>query len=480
MICTVVLLSLIGFMGPASGAAVSAPSQATSEWWSSAYSFRVSITLSNPASLNMTSEPVLVHVTFPAAHLVDAASELTLRQANGTEVPSYVVDKTTSGGFVSSVWLMVIVSIQASSSQTYWLYYGDTSAVTPSYRIETQAATFTSGLLSITQTSPSPGSFYYQLSYGRTYSETILSRVSYGTQAGDQFGTLEISANPLQQIAPWYMIANDSRNQVVATVATSAALDLHVVRVDALSGSTVSTIYLVRNAGNTTLDGVTLVNVLDISPLANVAPSYTLFDSSGGSLTTTVEAALVGFEGSLYPSAFGLGPYSQVVNQTLADSFNSQTHSYGPSAGALSWGLGSLEPGSTVEFGTSWSVSSNVNDLDASLAPIRSSPTATVGAEETLQSLLPTANVYWKSSLSLSNVTFGSRGLTFPMTIQGGRWLPESATLSGKLSYFTPAPDFDPAHSGLWSADSKATGNATAAASAAFFSVQDSSYVGRI
>jgi hypothetical protein len=479
VICTVVLLSLVAFMGPESGAAVSAPSQATNEWWSSAYSFRVSITLSNPTSQNMTSEPVLVHVTFPVAHLVDAASELTLIE-NGTVVPSYVVDQTTSGGFVSSVWLLTIVSIQASSSQPYWLYYNDTSARTPSYRIQTQAATFTSGLLSITQTSPSPGSFYYQFSYGRTYSETVLSRVSYGTQAGDQFGTLEISANPLQQISPWRAIANDS--QLLATVANFAATSLYLDRVDILSGSTASTIYLIRNAGNTTLNNITLVNVLDTSSLASIAPSYTLFDLSSGSLIATVGGALVGFEGSLYPSAFGLGPYGQVVNQTRTSSFNSQARSYGPSAGALSWGIGSLEPGSTAEFGTSWSVSSNVNDLHASLASIRSSPTVTVGAEETFQSLLPTANVYWKSSLSLSNVTFGSRGLTFPMTIQvqGGTWLPESATFSGELSYFTPAPDFEPAHSGLWSADSKATGNATAAASAAFFSVQDSSYVGRI
>lgn len=478
MVCAVVLLSLVAFVGPASGTAASAQSQATSEWWNSAYSFRVSITLSNPTSQDMASEPVLVYVTFPVAHLVDAVSELTLREQNGTEVPSYVVDWTTSGGFVSSVWLMAIVSIQASSSRTYWLYYGDLSAGAPSYRIQTQGATFTSGLIAITQKSSSPGSLYYQLSYGRTYSETILSRVSYGTQAGDQFGTLEISANPLQQIAPWRMIANNSR--LLATVAASAADDLHVVRVDALSGSTVSTIYLVRNTGDTILNGVTLVNVLDTSPVASIAPSYTVFDSSRGSLITTVGDALVGFEGSLYPSAFGLGPYDQVVNQTRADSFNSRVRSYGPSAGALSWGLGSLEPGSTAEFGTSWSVSSNMGDLNAYLASIRSSPTATVGVEETLQSLFPTANVFWKSSLSLNNVTFGSGGLTYPMTIQGGRWLPESATLSGELSYFTPAPDFEPAHSGLWSAYSKATGNATAAASAAFYSVQGSNYLGRI
>lgn len=438
------------------------------------------MTLSNPASQNMTSKPVLIHVTFPVAHLVDAASELTLTYENGTVVPSYVVDQTTSGGFVSSVWLMVIVSIQARSNQTYWLYYGDITAVTPPYRIQTQAATFTSGLLAITQQSSSPGSFYYQLSYGETYSETILSRVSYGTQARNQFGTLEISANPLQQIAPWRAIANDSRTQLLATLTTFAAPDLHVDRVDILTGSNVSTIYLVRNAGNTTLNDVNLVNVLDTSPLASITPSYTLFDSSGGSLTTTVGDVLVGFGGSLHPSAFGLGPYGQVVNQTRADSFNSQARYYGPSAGALSWGLGSLEPGSTAEFGTSWSVSSNMSDLKVSLDSFRSSPIVKVGAEETLQSLFPTANVYWKSSLSINNVAFGSGGLALPMTIQGGRWFPESATLSGELSYFTPAPDFDPAYSGLWSASSKATGNATAAASAAFFSVQNSEYLGRI
>jgi hypothetical protein len=460
------LLCLVAFMGPAPGTAASSASQTTSAWWNSAYSFRASITVANPTNRSMANEPVLVHVTFPPAHLADAASELTLRDVNGTEVPSFIVDETTSGGFVVSVWLMVVVSIPPSTSQTYWLYYGDPSAGIPQYRIQTQGTVFTTGLLTIAQQSSGPGSLSYQFSYGKTYFETVLSRLSYDAQAVNQFGTLEISANPLPQLAPWRAVANDSSIPLLATVAVSSAGDLHVVQLDVLSGDTLSTTYLVQNTGGSTLEHVTFVNVLDTSQLAGIAPSYTLFDPSKGTFITTVGSALLGFEGSLSPSAYGLGSYGQVVNQTRADSFNLQARSAGPSGGALSWGLGSLGPGSTVELGTSWSVSSNATDLDASLASIRSSPTISVSAEQSLQSLLPTTEVYWKSSLSFRNVSFGSGGVTFPMTIEGGKWLPASATLSGELSYFTPAPDFSPARSGLWTVSSKATGNASTAASA--------------
>jgi len=247
--CAAVLLCLTAFMGPGAGTAASSTSQASSAWWNSAYSFRASITLSNPTNQAMVNEPVLVHVTFPLAHLADASSELTLRELNGTEVPSYVVDQTTSRGFVTSVWLMVVVSIPPSSGQTYWLYYGNPSAGAPPYRIQIQAIAFRAGLLTIAQQSASPGSLTYQFSYGSTYSETVLSRLSYDPQAENQFGTLEISASPLPQVVPWRAVANDSSVPLLATLATSSASDLRVDQLNVLSGSALSTVYLVQNTG---------------------------------------------------------------------------------------------------------------------------------------------------------------------------------------------------------------------------------------
>src|SRR5271169_1997121 len=102
------------------------PSQPSSgKWWNSQYSYREGVTVANPSAGPLSNYPVFLRVTFPFSHLSDASAEVRLVTQAGTEVPSYVLDAVSSGGFVTSAWVLAFMTIPASSSATFELYYGN-------------------------------------------------------------------------------------------------------------------------------------------------------------------------------------------------------------------------------------------------------------------------------------------------------------------------------------------------------------------
>ena len=474
-----VLLVTGGFNVPLGAQGQAGAGQSSMPWWNLSYPFRTQISVSNRYYQTLVDAPALVRVTFPVSHLVDAESGLTLVADNGTAVPSYVVDSNQSGGFVTSVWLMTFVTLPPLSTHEYWLYYGNPSAQTPLSRIGVIGSSFSSGLLSVTQQSSGPSSQYFQYTYAQTFSDSVYSRLSYSLGGERQFGSLRISPSPLTVLSPWRAIANVSRVPLFATAVTSTAPNLRVTQLDVLSGDTVLSEYLIENSGTQALGSLNFTSVLDTSALAALAPASTSFAGADGLVTTQVEEAVVGFRGVTLPAQHGVGPVDQVLNQTLYGVYNSQDYVFGPAGAALSWNLGGLGPGQVARFFEAWSVSSSVPLLGDALQGAFRVPRATsVGGEEIANSLLPSANMYWSSTLSKSDTPI-LKGLSFPLTIHGGTWLQGTAMFSGSVSYTTPAPDFNPSRARIWSTASSAVGNATASSSASYWSVQDSTYVGR-
>ena len=126
----------------------SAQSESSGGWFNTDDGFRRSITLANPYNYSIRNYPFLISVAFPFSHLVDSFSELRLVDENQTEVPSYIVDEKSAGGFTTSALLLIAATLPPSGAETYELYYGDLSGSIPSYRLSHEAVSFSVAPLS--------------------------------------------------------------------------------------------------------------------------------------------------------------------------------------------------------------------------------------------------------------------------------------------------------------------------------------------
>ncbi|MDA4127902.1 MAG: carboxypeptidase-like regulatory domain-containing protein [Thaumarchaeota archaeon] len=460
--------------------ATSAPqaSLGASGWWDTDYSFRRSLTLSNPSAQPLVNQPFFINLNFPPTHLVDASTELRFFNANGTEAALFVIDEIRSQGFVQSALLMVVTSLPASSSTSFELYYGNALAKAQTYRAQPAIPVVSAGLHSISQLSVRPGSTAYELSYGNTYIESVLPKISYAGAASGDYGTIEVSRAPLLQLSTWREVANLS-STLTAAASTSVSPNIRLNRISVLSDGGILTVNLLQNSGQSVLDHVHLTELLNASQLAGLSPAVTQVDTASGALITSVGGAFVGYEGSLKPNGYDVGLSGRVLNETRVNTFGSQVTGFGQVAGALSWDLGSLQPGASTEFRTLWTVSSSSSSLLGKLQAVHFSPTFTVGAEETVPTLLPKAELFWHNDVALHNVSMPAGGLSYPFRIAGGSWIPDSATFTGTLSSYLPALGFAPSAGGGWIEGAQTKGNATAGASGSFWSVSDSQYIGR-
>ena len=155
-----------------------ASSTTAQKWWSSQYAYRQSVNVTNPSASPLSNYPVFLQVAFPFSHLSDATAQLRLVNQNGAEVPSYVLDEVSSNGFVTSAWVLAFVSLAASSSGAFELYYGSTTATTPFYRMDSAIAKAQTGRLSLDVSGSEPATSSFQVTLGGTYSEQESSRRS--------------------------------------------------------------------------------------------------------------------------------------------------------------------------------------------------------------------------------------------------------------------------------------------------------------
>src|SRR3989442_14338232 len=114
------------------------------------------------------------------------------------------------------------------------------------------------------------------------------------------------------------------------------------------------------------------------------------------------------------------------------------------------------------------------------LQDVAASPIIDVGGEEQSQLFEPEVTILWSASVSLGNRSLPSSGTSIPLKIADGVWLPGPTTFRGTVSYVEPATNFSQSSRSEWLSSSFKTGNATAFASPAFWSVGRNMNIGRI
>ncbi len=449
-------------------------STAAEKWWNSQYAYRQSVTVTNPAPSPLGNYPVFLPVAFPFSHLSDATAQLHLVNQNGAEVPSYVLDEVSSNGFVASAWLLALVNLAASSSGAFELYYGSTAATTPSYRTDSAAAKAQAGRLSLDVSGSEPASSSFQVTLGGTYSEQILSKVSYGTGTVQSFGASKISQSPALVVSPLSLVANVSASELALSSVYSAGA-LRYTQAYLLDNGTLVVAVLLTNMGKTAVPGVALTDLVDATNLAALGPLSTSYSPKSGLLSTGVSGAYFGYDSNLTASSFEVGNTARVVSDASNGDLSNASSGAG-TATALSWNLGSIAAGGSTQLVSAWGVGGTLGGLAGSLAAYADQPQTIIGQEETYTATPSQMTSSWNVAIPIANTSVSGGGLTIPLSLIGAVPVASSIRLSGTASYLLPTGYASLSSQKGWIPESSSTGNVSAYATTAFYSIQQQSF----
>jgi hypothetical protein len=466
----------------AGGAAPVTQAPAGPAWWNPQYAYRMSINLTNPSNLPMVEHPFFIDLAFPTSHLFDAAAELRLVDQTGQEVPSYVVDEVSSGGFVASAWLLVLADLPPSATQAFELYYGNPDAAMPSYRTAATAGNITEGQVTVDLGGSAPGSPSFQVSYGGTYSQSILSKVSYSANGSSSaFGDIEIAANGEQVVSPWTLDSSSSGSLQVASSAYSAG-GVRYSEAIVVSNETVVIARLLTNLGQSPASGVMLTDLVDSSSFSILGSASAAYDSSSGTFSTTVSGAWLGYSSATAVRAFEVGAAETVASDVRSGTLDNSSSSSGVTAGGLEWSLGTLTPEASAQLLTGWGIGSSQGEVQAALSSVGEMIASSIGSEESLApaSAATTlqANSYWNATLPVQNLTVSTGGTTIPAPLAGNASVSSHLTVSGTATYGVQA-GFTPL-SKDWQSVNVAQGNTTASASSSLWSFPLEGYTGTV
>jgi len=466
----IALLTLSGapaaFSQQQGGGASSAPQQA---WWNSQYAYRKSITITNPTASALRNYPVFLQVDFPFSTLSDATAELRLVSQSGIEVPSYVLDEISSNGFVTSAWVLTFASLSNSSSETFDLYYGSPAATTPGYRLDAATANAQAEDLSVDVSTSQPAASSVQVTFGGTYSEQILSKVSYGAGTRQEYGATEISQSPAAVISPLSVVANVS-SSVVALSSVYSAGTLRLTQAFVLDNNTLVDARLLTNTGQTAVTGVALTDLVDSSSLAALGTMNTSYAPKSGLLSTEVSGASFGYASTSTASSFEVGDLAHVISDASDGHLSNSTSGAGTAA-ALSWNLGSLAAGGSTQFISAWGVGTTYSELASSIAGYTGQLQTSVGQEETYTATLSQVTSSWDVAMPIANASISGGGLSIPISLNGATPIASRMSLAGTANYVLPSSS----RTG-WTPQSASTGNASAYATTAFYSIKEKTY----
>jgi len=451
------------------------PSQSsTGRWWNSQYSYMKSVTVANPSAAPLSNYPVFIPVTFPFSHLSDASAEVRLVTQAGAEVPSYVLDAVSSGGFVTSAWVLAFVTVPASSSAAFELYYGNPVATTPSYRVDSAAAGAQAGQLALDVSASQPEASSFQVTLGGTYSEQILSKVSYGAPVVQAYGAHGIAPSPAAVLSPLTLVANVSGSQVALSSVYSAGA-LRYTQAYVLDNGTLVVGVLLTNTAQAAVPAVSLTDLVDATSLAALGPLSTSYSPKTGLLSTGVSGAYFGYDSNLTASSYEVGDLAQVVSDASAGTLSNASSGAG-AATALTWGLGTLAPGASFQLVSAWGVGGTPAALAGSLAGYADQPQATVGQEEAYSATPSQVTSAWNVAVPIPNASVSRGGLSIPVALDGAVPVSSSIRLAGTVSYTLPTGSGSLSNQKGWAPESAATGNVSAYSTTAFYSILEHSF----
>jgi hypothetical protein len=470
----IALLTLSGAVGAFSLQPGNQPSSTTSSWWSSQFAYRKSITITNPLASALTNSPIFLLVNFPFSHLSDATAELRLVSSTGAEVPSYVLDEVSTNGFVTSAWVLVLASLPKSSSETLELYYGNTAATAPSYRMDAATAKAQSGDLSLDVSGSQPGSSSAQITFGNTYSEQILSKVAYSEGTPGGYGAAEISHSPLSVTSPLSLVANVSSSTVALSAVYSAGV-LRYTQAYLLDNNTLVDARLLTNSGQTAVNGLSLTDLVDASSLAALGLLNTSYAQASSLLSTEVSGAYFGYASNSTASSFEVGDRARVISDASNGALSNSTFGAETAAG-LRWNLGSLPPGGSTPLISVWGVGRTYSELASSVGADIGQLQTSVGQEEVYPAALSQVTSSWDVAIPITNASVSSGGLSIPISLKGATPVASRINLAGTVSYVLPSGYASSSSMVGWTPESAATGNVSVYATTAFYSIQERSY----
>lgn len=440
--------------------------------WQQPYHFRREVTVSNPSSTAAQDYPLLLDLNFSQGR-VFSGNEIMLFNSTGVEVPTYLVDQSETGGYVTSAVLLAFLSVPAASTVSLWVYYGSAQAAPPEYRLDTPTGGASLGPVSVVL-GPQPGGSAVTFTYGMTYTETVEPAIAYGQPNGTAYGPDPLA--PLDLAVGWHIIGNRTSSGAGATLLTAsfAAGSLRYRQVEVVSNSSLVSVDQVTNVSPAGLSGVKLSLIVDASQLASLGPLTLAYNSSSGVATASAGGAYVGFSAGPLPATHEIGSIPGLIFG-LAARTNATSAALGSQPGfLLSWPSVSLGPGDSFSVETVLSLSSGPASIEGA-AP---SPAVEVGPEQYSPDYLPVANGLWGATVGV-NSSVPPSGVKIPLQVSSGTLLPDTLTLGGMVSYTWPSPAFTGA-AGVWSAVSSSSGNATAYASPSFWSVEQGGFLGRV
>jgi len=469
------LLTLSGTIGAFSLQQGSgAPSSQQISWWGDQYAYRTSVTVTNPTASALSNYPVFLLVDFPFSHLSDASAELRLVSQTGGEVPSYVLDEVSSNGFVTSAWVLTFVNLPKSSSETFELYYGSPTATVPPYRQDAPTAKAQAQDISADVSSSHPASSSVRVTFGATYTQDILSKVSYSGGAAGGYGASTISQTPPYVISPLTVVANVS-SSLVALSSVYSAGTLRYTQAFVLDNDTLVDARLVTNTGQAALGGVTLTDLVDSSSLAALGSMSTRYTPTSGLLVTEVSGAYFGYASNPTATSFEVGDQAHVFSDAGVGALSGSTSGTGTAA-ALSWNIGSLTASGSGQLVTAWGVGRTPGELANSVGGYTGQPQTSVGQEETYSSTLSQVTSAWNVAVPIVNASVSSGGLAIPIPLKGASPVASRMSLVGSVSYVLP-PGYASSSSQVgWTPQSTTTCNVSAYATTAFYSIQEQSY----
>jgi hypothetical protein len=446
-------------------------------WWNTSFMFEQNITVNNPSNLTLLNHPVLVRLYFPASHLVSGVNELRLVNSSGTEIPSTVFGEQVLNDSVTSLWLIFLTSLQPFESQTFQAYYGNPSSLPPSYRSYSPVSKLSTSSLSISLITPQLYSERLDVTFAGTFNQTMDGKVSYSPSS--DYGSLDISAAPWVKVAPFSLIGLLSNGSQVATVTYQAGA-LYLTRVIVSFSDAFFILDLIQNNSTGSVSNVSMTELIDSSDIASLGYSVTNYDVSSSTSYSVAGGAYLGYRANASVQAFSVGNASDVYAEVRNNSLGYGQSYVGTSAAAEQLSLGNIPAGGYATLNEAWSLQASYSSLYDRLGGMLQSLAVTVSPEVALNPYIPQVNLLWRTQTDLTFLAAPTPSFTIPLPNRNLTWVPELLTSSGTLQYAEPSSSFSSASSGDWTAARSASGDTLAYASMTYWSVELSTFVGRL
>jgi hypothetical protein len=447
-------------------------------WWNTNYVFERNITVTNPFNQSFQMKPVLINLNFEPGHLLSAIKEVRIVNATGYEIPSFIVSENYTGGFVTSALILFLVNIAPNSSQTYQIYYGNPSSSVPSYRSSSSSTILHSGVLTLSSQGYQQGSVL-NISIANTFFLSLYDKLSFSNPQSQEFGFSQIASSSYEIQKQWKTIGTVAQYNFTASKLVLNAGPVQITKLLIAYNDTFNLLTFVSNPSNNQINSLQITQLFDLSQLASFGVSGVVYNSSSNILYGYVGDTYSGISSNYTPQIVDAGSVQSIINATRLDNLTNSYTSGGPSAAAISYSIGQLQPSASFHLETVWSVSSSSSSLAAQIESQFKNLIVTLGNEVFYNQYLPDSAILWNAAFSRSNLTLPSTGTSVSIPLKGLSWVPESLSYNSLIYYDVPSPSFATASS-VWYTKTSFSGNASSYASSKYFSTVLGTFTGRV